>query len=398
MLNQSFRQWSLYTTFLILGGSLGFLGHAYWFQRQLNASLQAYGEFRQYEQSLAELDLNQDSVNFIAEAVKTVGPTVVRIDALDQTEASASPAPLFKKFFQLEEGFPAFDGDRQPQGTGSGFILSSDGQLVTNAHVVGNSSKVKVTLKDGQVFEGQVMGVDELTDIAVIKIEATGLPTAKLGRAASLTPGEWAIAIGNPLGFDNSVTVGIVSALDRPSAQVGIPDKRVRFIQTDAAINPGNSGGPLLNVRGEVIGLNTAIRADGQGLGFAIPIETAQRIAQQLFTEGKATHPYLGIRMLALDGEGKNRLRETLPAMAEELDLHQETGVLVIEVAPESPAAIANIQAGDILKQVGDQPVLSAFDVQDAVERSTIGADLPIDLKRRGKMRQLTVQPTEFPS
>ncbi|ANV85216.1 serine protease [Picosynechococcus sp. PCC 7003] len=398
MLNQSFRQWSLYTTFLILGGSLGFLGHAYWFQRQLNASLQAYGEFRQYEQSLAELDLNSDSVNFIAEAVKTVGPTVVRIDALDQPEALASPTPLFKKFFQLEEGLPTFDGDRQPQGTGSGFILSSNGQLVTNAHVVGNSSKVKVTLKDGQIFEGKVMGVDKLTDIAVIKIEATGLPTAKLGRAASLTPGEWAIAIGNPLGFDNSVTVGIVSALDRPSAQVGIPDKRVRFIQTDAAINPGNSGGPLLNVRGEVIGLNTAIRADGQGLGFAIPIETAQRIAQQLFTEGKATHPYLGIRMLALDGEGKNRLRETLPTLAEELDLHQETGVLVIEVAPDSPAAIANIQEGDILKQVGEQPVLTAFDVQDAVERSSIGADLPIDLKRRGTMRQLTVQPAEFPS
>ncbi|MBV5260022.1 PDZ domain-containing protein [Synechococcus moorigangaii CMS01] len=396
MLNQSFRQWSIYTTFLVLGGGLGFLGHAYWVQRQLNASLQAYGELRRYEQSIAVVNPDPNAVNFIAQAVQSVGPTVVRIDALENQDAAGQP--LLKKFFPWDEKFPTFEGDRQPQGTGSGFILSSDGQLVTNAHVVGNSTKVKVTLKDGQVFEGQVMGIDELTDIAVVKIEATGLPTAKLGTAAGLTPGEWAIAIGNPLGFDNSVTVGIVSALDRPSAQVGVPDKRVRFIQTDAAINPGNSGGPLLNVRGEVIGLNTAIRADGQGLGFAIPIETAQRIAQQLFTEGKATHPYLGIRMLTLDGESKNRLKETLPELAANLDLQQETGVLVTEVAPDSPAAIANIQVGDILKQVGGQPVMRAFDVQDVVEQTAIGDELSIELKRRGKMRQLTVQPTAFPS
>ncbi len=303
MLNESFRQWRIYTTFLILGGSIGFLSHAYWAQRQLNVSLQTYNELRQYEQSMVAFQLDQDSVNFIAQAVQNVGPTVVRIDALG--EDTTSTGSRLRKLLPWEEGFPSFEGDRPTQGTGSGFILSSDGQLVTNAHVVAGSSEVKVTLKDGQVFEGKVMGVDEMTDIAVIKIEATGLPTAKLGSATNLTPGEWAIAIGNPLGFDNSVTVGIISALDRPSAQVGVPDKRVRFIQTDAAINPGNSGGPLLNVRGEVIGLNTAIRADGQGLSFAIPIETAQRIAQQLFTEGKATHPYLGIRMLALDGEGK---------------------------------------------------------------------------------------------
>ncbi|MEB3226079.1 MAG: HhoA/HhoB/HtrA family serine endopeptidase [Synechococcus sp.] len=397
MLNQPFRQWSIYTTFLVLGGSLGFLGHAYWVQRQLNESLQTYQDSRPYAPPLNNLPLEQDSVNFIAQAVQSVGPAVVRIDALEVSAGKPS-GTLFKRFFPFDEGDPSPGGDRQSSGTGSGFILSHDGQLVTNAHVVGDSTQVKVTLKDGQVFEGKVMGVDELTDIAVIKIEATGLPTAKLGSAASLTPGEWAIAIGNPLGFDNSVTVGIISALDRPSAQVGIPDKRVRFIQTDAAINPGNSGGPLLNVRGEVIGLNTAIRADGQGLGFAIPIETARRIAQQLFTEGKATHPYLGIRMLTLDGEGKSRLQADFPDLAADLQLQQETGVLVTEVAPNSPAAIANIQVGDILTQVDNQPVLTAFDVQDAVEQSTIGTELTIQLKRQGTMQHLTVQPTEFPN
>lgn len=392
MLNQSLRQWSLYTVLLTVGGSLGFLGHAYWVQQQLRQSLASYDAF--YGGSIAIGNSRPNSVNFIAQAVQDVGASVVRIDATKEHPAQEISAPLFKKFFEFDQSLPPFDEEVE-QGTGSGFILSSDGKLVTNAHVVEGSSTVKVTLKDGQVFEGKVMGIDELTDIAVVKIEAKNLPTAKLGNAENLIPGEWAIAIGNPLGFDNTVTIGIISALDRPSAQVGIPDKRVRFIQTDAAINPGNSGGPLLNVRGEVIGLNTAIRTDAQGLGFAIPIDTAQRIAQQLFSKGAADHPYLGIRMLTLDGAGKERVKTHFQDQIK--DLQQETGVLVVGVVDNSPAAIANLQEGDIIKKVGDQGVSNAIEVQEAVENSIIGRDLPFEVKRQGKTIHLKIRPINFP-
>lgn len=393
MLNQSFRQWSLYTSLLVVGGCLGFLGHAYWVQRQLNLSLQSYDEF--YGGGAVVTNPRQSSVNFIAQAVQEVGSTVVRIDATKDYHSQEMSSPLFKKFFEFDQDLPSFEDNELEQGTGSGFILSSDGQLVTNAHVVEGSSTVKVTLKDGQVFEGKVMGVDELTDIAVVKINAKNLPTAKLGNAEKLIPGEWAIAIGNPLGFDNTVTIGIISALDRPSAQVGIPDKRVRFIQTDAAINPGNSGGPLLNAQGEVIGLNTAIRTDAQGLGFAIPIETAQRIAEQLFKKGSADHPYLGIRMLTLDGEGKERVKEYFQETVG--DLSNETGVLVVGVVDNSPAAIAQMKEGDIIKKVGDQVINSAIEVQESVEASIIGRDLRIEVKRQGKTVVLKVRPTNFP-
>ncbi len=390
MINQSFRQWGLYASLVIVGGAIGVASHAYWMQGQLNEALQSYEEF--YGSEPLTANPRSGSVNFIAQAVQEVGSAVVRIDATKDLYNQDMSSPLFKRFF--DQDIPSFEPDVE-EGTGSGFILSSDGRLITNAHVVEGSSTVKVTLKDGQVFNGKVIGVDELTDIAVVKIEANNLPTAKLGNAETLIPGEWAIAIGNPLGFDNTVTIGIISALDRPSAQVGIPDKRVRFIQTDAAINPGNSGGPLLNVRGEVIGLNTAIRTDAQGLGFAIPIETAQRIAEQLFTKGEADHPYLGIRMLTLNGEGKERVKEYFPDSIG--DMSNEQGVLVVGVVEDSPAAIADLREGDIIQKVGDRKVHTAIEVQEAVENSVIGQVLLVEVKRQDKMVTLKVRPTNFP-
>ncbi|MGB2924956.1 MAG: HhoA/HhoB/HtrA family serine endopeptidase [Limnothrix sp.] len=394
MLNQSLRQWSLYTTLIFLGGGIGFIGHAYWIQGQLTATLRNQDAFAT---SGVIADPQGSSVNFIAQAVQEVGSTVVRIDATkDRYSQEDLSSPLFKRFFELEEDLPSFAEDEVEQGTGSGFILSEDGRIVTNAHVVEGSSTVKVTLKDGQIYEGKVMGVDELTDIAVVQIEANDLPTAKLGTAETLIPGEWAIAIGNPLGFDNTVTIGIISALDRPSAQVGIPDKRVRFIQTDAAINPGNSGGPLLNVRGEVIGLNTAIRTDAQGLGFAIPIETAQRVAEQLFSKGEADHPYLGIRMLTLDGEGKARAKEYFQDAVG--DISNEYGVLVVSVVKNSPAAIADMQEGDIIRKVGDRKIHTAIEVQEAVDSSIIGGELIIEVQRKDTTKFLKVRPSSFPA
>ena len=237
-------------------------------------------------------------MNFIATAVQKTGSAVVRINATRKVANPISKAlknPLLRRFFGEDE--QPFPQERIERGTGSGFILSNDGKLLTNAHVVSDTDTVQVTLKDGRTFEGKVVGIDKITDIAVVKIPAEKLPTVKLGSSRNLIPGQWAIAIGNPLGLDNTVTIGIISATDRTSAQVGVSDKRVSFIQTDAAINPGNSGGPLLNQNGEVIGINTAIIDGAQGLGFAIPIQKAQEIASQLIAGEKVAHPYLGIRM-----------------------------------------------------------------------------------------------------
>ncbi|MEO1622239.1 MAG: trypsin-like peptidase domain-containing protein, partial [Cyanobacteria bacterium J06632_3] len=215
----------------------------------------------------------------VAEVVQAVGPAVVRINA-SRTVTSRNPEvpESLRRFFgdrfgqQLPSGAPR---QRVQSGVGSGFIVSEDGQILTNAHVVEGADTVQVTLKDGRTLEGKVLGSDPVTDVAVIDLDANNLPTLSVSEA-ELLPGEVAIAIGNPLGLDNTVTVGIVSATGRTSGQVGIPDKRVSFIQTDAAINPGNSGGPLLNARGEVIGMNTAIISGAQGLGFAIPIDAVQ--------------------------------------------------------------------------------------------------------------------------
>ena len=337
--------------------------------------------------------IDQSNPNFIAEAVKQVGPAVVRIDAA-RTVANriVDPfqAPFFRRFFGDE--FP--EEEQVERGTGSGFILSADGQLVTNAHVVSGAETVTVTLKDGRTFEGQVVGADPITDVAVIKIEATDLPTVTLGSSEDLIPGQWSIAIGNPLGLDNTVTAGIISAIDRSSSQVGVPDKRVRFIQTDAAINPGNSGGPLLDDQGRVIGINTAIRADAQGLGFAIPIETASRIADQLFTNGEVQHPYIGIQMVDLTPETRAQLREDASL---ELEIDEDEGVLILRVMNGTPAEQANLRKGDVIHKVNGTDVTSASEVQEQVEQSRIGDLLEIEINRGGEQLVIELRPTTLP-
>ena len=242
---------------------------------------------------------NENS-NFITAAVAKVSPAVVKVDATEDVDLA------IKKNSQKQNFLDRLPNNEQPErGRGSGFILSADGKIITTAHVIGGASQVKVTLKSGQVLTGKVVGLDRLTDIAVLQVNAQNLPIVKLGNSERLTPGEWAIAIGNPLGLDDTVTLGIISATGRTSSQVGSPDKRVNFIQTDAATNLGSSGSPLLNARGEVIGMNTALRADAQGVGFAIPIVTATRITDRLFATGKVSHPYLGVEMIPLTAELK---------------------------------------------------------------------------------------------
>ncbi len=340
--------------------------------------------------------LSTTDPNFIVNVVERVGPAVVRIDS-SRTVRTRVPAifndPFFRQFFGSEVPLPP--SSRVQQGTGSGFIIQSSGLILTNAHVVDGVSTVKVTLKDGRELQGRVLGADTVTDVAVVKIEASNLPTVILGNSEGLRPGEWAIAIGNPLGLDNTVTVGIISATGRSSSQVGVPDKRVGFIQTDAAINPGNSGGPLLNQRGEVIGMNTAIIGGAQGLGFAIPINTAQRIADQLVAKGRVDHPFLGIRMIGLTPELKQQLNRDPNS---NLTVQEDRGVLVVRVMPNSPAAKAGVRSGDVIQRVNGQTVTKADEVQRAVENTAIGSTLQLEVSRNGQMLSLSVQPAPFPT
>ncbi len=335
--------------------------------------------------------------NYITAVVNKVGPAVVRIESSRTVKASIPDEfndPFFRRFFGSQGQIPG-GRSRVERGTGSGFILSADGRILTNAHVVNGADKVQVVLKDGRRFQGKVLGKDELTDVAVVQIQASSLPTVTLGNSEQLQPGEWAIAIGNPLGLDNTVTNGIISATGRSSNLIGAPDKRVSYIQTDAAINPGNSGGPLLNARGEVIGMNTAIIQGAQGLGFAIPISTAQRISSQLIATGKVEHPYLGIQMQALTPELKDNINSD-PNSG--LNVDTDKGVIVRKVVPNSPAAQAGIRAGDIIQKLNGQNVSDADSVQKAVEDSKIGTDMRLDLRRNGQNITVAVRPGAFPT
>jgi Do/DeqQ family serine protease len=339
--------------------------------------------------------VTQDS-NFISQVVEKVGPAVVRIDSSRTVNSKVPDAlknPFFRQFFGSE--FPTEPKERVERGTGSGFIINGDGQILTNAHVVQGADTVNVTLKDGRSFVGKVMGADPVTDVAVVKIQANNLPNVAIGNSEQLKPGEWAIAIGNPLGLDNTVTTGIISATGRSSSQVGVPDKRVQFIQTDAAINPGNSGGPLLNASGQVIGMNTAIIQGAQGLGFAIPINTAQQIANQLVTQGKVEHPFLGIQMVTLTPELKQNINSNPNAG---LSIDEDQGVLIAKVMPNSPAAKAGLRAGDVIHKINSQPVKNAEDVQKSVEAARVGSNLQMELRRNQKDIDVTVQPGALPT
>ncbi|MFM2431245.1 MAG: hypothetical protein RLZZ511_2458 [Cyanobacteriota bacterium] len=326
--------------------------------------------------------------NFIAEAVERVGPAVVRINALKRVNNDIDP---FRMFFG-EGGVPE---EKVQEGSGSGFILTNDGRILTNAHVVDGAEEVEVKLKDGRTFQGKVVGLDTVTDIAAIKIDSKDLPTVSLGNSDQLIPGEWAIAIGNPLGLDNTVTAGIISATGRSSREVGISDKRVSFIQTDAAINPGNSGGPLLNARGEVIGVNTAIRANAQGLGFAIPIATVQRISEQLFSTGKASHPFLGVRMTELTEDNRAALAQD-PTL--NFPMPKTTGVLITAVGNNTPADAAGVKPGDLIRKVGGQDVKSSDDVRNQLEKAKLGEPLDLTIDRQGQTQVIKVTPINQPT
>ena len=318
--------------------------------------------------------------NVIVRAVEKTGPAVVRIDTVRR---------LVNPIGGLFGRGPSI---QQQQGQGSGFIIQPDGIILTNAHVVENASEVGVTLPDGRSFNGKVLGADPLTDVAVVKVVGSGLPVAPLGDSARVRPGEWAIAIGNPLGLDNTVTAGIISAIQRTNA-LG-EGQRVPYIQTDAAVNPGNSGGPLINDRGQVIGINTAIRqAPGAGLSFAIPINTARQIADQILKRGFASHPYIGVRLQALTPQ----LAREINASTDECRVPEVNGVVVVDVMQGSPADRGGIRPCDLIEQVDNKAVRNPSEVQLAVDRGRVNQPLAISIRRGDSRRTLTVRPAELP-
>jgi S1-C subfamily serine protease len=329
--------------------------------------------------------------NTIADIAKQTSDSVVNIDISRNITIADTPfhgAPFHNFEFFFGPGFGGMPNQKIPQkGSGSGVIFRSDGVILTNNHVVGDADEILVTLNDKRKFKGTVLGRDPFTDLAIVKIDAKDLPAAKIGTSKNIRPGDWAIAVGSPLGLDHSVTLGIISALGRNISGDGVQNS-AELIQTDAAINPGNSGGPLLNIHGEVIGLNTAIRADGQNIGFAIPIDVAKEIASQLLASGTIEHPYLGIMMQELDDK-----------LSKSLGVSSTTkGVAIAGLVPNSPAEQSGLAQWDIIEKVDGKPVLTAKDIQQIVRSHKPGESLSFLVFSDGQLKTLGVKIGKYPS
>lgn len=324
--------------------------------------------------------------------VEQVGPSVVNIRTLEKVKASASGSAdeqmleFFKRFgipvppnmprAPRPDRSPQPDED-QPRGVGSGFILTADGFVMTNAHVVEGADEVLVTLPDKREFKAKIIGADKRTDVAVVKIEATGLPAVKIGDINRLKVGEWVMAIGSPFGLENTVTAGIVSAKQRDTGDY------LPFIQTDVAINPGNSGGPLINMRGEVVGINSQIysRSGGfQGISFSIPIDEAARVSDQLRSTGKVTRGRIGVQIDQVTKE-----------VAESIGLGKAQGALVRGVESGAPAEKAGIEAGDIIVKFDGKPIEKSSDLPRMVGNVKPGTKAVVTVFRRGASKDLSV-------
>ena len=334
------------------------------------------------------------------ELVEQVGPSVVNIRTLEKVSSREAQAgspdeemqELFRRFFGVP--MPAPNAPRQqrpnrpepdqerPRGVGSGFVLSPDGFIMTNAHVVDGADQVMVTLPDKREFKARIVGADKRTDVAVVKIEATGLPAVKIGDVSRLKVGEWVMAIGSPFGLENSVTAGIVSAKQRDTGDY------LPFIQTDVAINPGNSGGPLINMRGEVVGINSQIysRSGGfMGISFAIPIDEAIRVSEQLRATGRVQRGRLGVQIDQVSKE-----------VAESLGLSKPQGALVRGVEQGSPAEKAGLEAGDIILRFDGKLIEKSADLPRQVGNTKPGTVSKLQIWRRGSSKELSITVGEF--
>ena len=320
--------------------------------------------------------------------VEKQGPAVVNISSTQiirnpQTYPNIPENDPFYDFFKRFA--PQMPREQESQSLGSGFVISADGYIMTNAHVVDHADKITVRLTDKREFSAKVIGVDKRTDVALLKIEASGLPIITKGDPNKLKVGEWVVAIGSPFGFDSSVTAGIVSAKGRSLPR----DNFVPFIQTDVAINPGKSGGPLFNMNGEVVGINSQIytRSGGSmGLSFAIPIDVAMQVADQLRTTGKVVRGRIGVTIQELTRE-----------LAESFGLSKPSGALVSSVEKNAPADKAGIEASDVILKFDGKPVDSSNDLPRIVAATKPGSKVAVELWRKGASKQVTVEVGQMP-
>lgn len=321
----------------------------------------------------------------IAEIVSKAGPAVVKIDT-EVTVGGYDPFfndPFFRQFF----GLPFEIKPRVQKGLGSGVLITADGYVLTNEHVINGAQQIMVTVSGHDTpFKARVVGSDYDLDLAVLKIDGPRpFPYLELGDSDRVRVGEWVIAIGNPFGLDHTVTVGVISAKGRP---VTVEDRHYEnLLQTDASINPGNSGGPLLNLRGQVVGINTAINAQAQGIGFAIPTSTVQGVLQTLMSKGRIARPWLGVS-----------LYDVTPDLAQYFGLARPAGALVVAVVPNSPADKAGLRRGDIILEFAGQKVGSADDLVKAIQRTKIGQQVPLVVWRLGKTLEVTATIAEKPA
>jgi serine protease Do len=310
-------------------------------------------------------------------AVRQASPAVVNISC-EVHKVGQSPFRLMDPFFR--DFFGEFGADRKETSLGSGVIIGADGTILTNQHVVANASRITVTRSTGDEYEARLVGADSRTDLAVLKVEAKeDLPYAVLGTSEDLLIGETVIAIGNPFGLSHTVTTGVVSALDR-TIRGGNERTYTGFIQTDASINPGNSGGPLLNILGQVIGVNTAIYQKAEGIGFAIPIDRAKRIVENLIAYGKVRRAWLGLHV-----------QDLTPELARHFGVLGRGGALVNRVFDGSPAAAAGIRRGDILTSLSGERLRGADDYSGALAACTMGSRIPLQFLREGKEKNLVL-------
>ncbi len=341
------------------------------------------------EESVDVLTKTGQALAELAEAVK---PAIVNVSTTrtEKINGRFNPFlndPFFRRFFGDNPRFREAPRKRRSVSLGSGVILSSDGYILTNNHVVKNADKIKVILSDKREFTGRIIGSDPKTDLSVIKIDATGLPTLKMGNSDELRVGEIVLAVGNPFGLNQTITMGIVSAVGR--ANVGIADYE-DFIQTDAAINPGNSGGALVNIRGELVGINTAIFSTTggyQGIGFAIPSNMAKVVMDSLIEKGKVVRGWLGVSIQAVT-----------PELAQQFHLEKDYGTLVADVVEDSPAEKAGLMRGDVIIEFNGKPVNEPYILRNMVAATPPGTEVFLKVIREGETEELRVTIGELPS
>lgn len=318
----------------------------------------------------------QFKLSLFSRMVEELGPAVVNLRIMQKVVSQ----PYGDSPWNIPpDGSPKTppEEDFQQSGGGSGFIINPKGYILTNAHVVEGSDEIQVALKSGKLFRGKVIGMDKMTDIALVKIDADfDLPVLPLGNSEKLKPGEWVMAIGSPFGLEQTVTVGIVSAKGRSLGASPFDD----YIQTDASINPGNSGGPLIDTRGKVVGINSAVIAEGQGLGFSLPIDLVKILLPQLNEKGRVARSWLGVVVQEI----------TIP-LKEKLGLPVDNGSFITQVVPNSPAALAGIQENDIIVGFNGRPIKKSRDLPMRVAQSPAGKKIPVIIIRNGKKITLEV-------